>query len=471
MEKFDVTVIGGGPGGYPAAIRAAQLGASTALIERGALGGTCLNWGCIPTKTLIAGSDLFFRMTHSKNLGLNPGEASFDYAAMAQRKKDVVAKLQGGVTQLLQANGVKVFRGTASFVDRNTISVQRISGRKAAAAKPIRTGKTIIATGSTSAMPGFLPESKRVLDSRAFLELEDLPDTLIVLGGGVIGCEFACMAAQLGKKVTVVEMLEDILIMLDPDIRSTLRRHMEKELRISILTGAPLEDIEADNDNVRGRFKEKSLQAGLLLASVGRRPVTDGLNLQMAGLETDETGSLPVDTYCQTRIATIYAVGDVTAGSTQLAHAATSQGIIAAENACRGRPGKTEPVVPACIFTAPEIGCVGLTEQEARNSGRTVKTGKFAFTGLGKAMAAGETAGFVKWIVDADTEQMLGAAAIGAHATELISEAATAIRAELTSEEMGKTIHCHPTFSEAWMEAAHAIHGECIHAPPKRRKT
>ena len=245
---------------------------------------------------------------------------------------------------------------------------------------------------------------------------------------------------------------------------------MEGALGIEVLTGAALTDIEAAKNGVSGRFGDRTLKAELLLASVGRLPVTDGLDLEKAGLATTETGHIEADSVGRTGVASIYAAGDVTAGSTQLAHAATAQGINAATDACGKHVPPGEQIVPACIFTAPEIGSVGLTEQDAKTAGRNVVTGKFNFAGLGKAMASGETHGFVKWVADADTDQLLGAHAVGAHATELISEAATAIAAELTAAELGRTIHCHPTFSEAWMEAAHAVHGECLHQPPRRRK-
>jgi len=235
-----------------------------------------------------------------------------------------------------------------------------------------------------------------------------------------------------------------------------------------MITGRLLEGVDADGSGVSGQVGEKSVTADLMLVAVGRRPVTDGLAIENAGVETDETGCIPVDEYCQTRAATVYAIGDVT-GGTQLAHRATSQGLTAAENACGAGRRKAETVVPACIFTSPEIGSVGLTQQDAKTQGIEVKTGKFMFGALGKAMALGETAGFVKWIADPDSDALLGAHAVGPHATELIAEAALAIRNELTASELGKTIHSHPTLAEAWMEAAHAVHGISIHAAPKRR--
>ncbi len=464
METFDVVVIGAGPGGYPAAIRAAQLGASVAIIERGHLGGTCLNCGCIPTKALIAAAELYGRIKHAEALGIVVNQAAVDYPRMVAHKDQLITKLRGGIQQLLKANNVRAFGGTASFRDRHTINIDADGDTTT-----IRADKTIIATGSTSTVPGFLPPHARVVESRGYLERTDLPQSLLVLGGGYIGCELACMAAQCGVPVTIVELLEDILLLLDPDVRRDVRTHMEKELGIRILTGQALEDVQADDRGVRGRCGDETLEADLLLASIGRQPVTDGLALENAGLSPDEKGYVAADDYGRTSVATIYAIGDVT-GKVQLAHYATAQGIAAATNACGKQLEKHDTLVPGVIFTTPEIGLVGITETEAKEQGREVKTGKFRFAGLGRAMAVNETTGGVKWIADARTDQLLGAAVVGAHATELIAEAGVAIRAEMTAAELGRTIHAHPTFGEAWMEAAHALHGEAIHAPPRKRK-
>jgi dihydrolipoamide dehydrogenase len=469
MEMFDVVVIGAGPGGYPAAIRAAQLGASVAIVEKEQLGGTCLNWGCIPTKALIAAADTFARIKHAEALGITVKGASVDYAVMIGHKNKVVSQLQGGIKQLLTANGVKQFAGVASFKDRNTITIGG-TGTASVAAEPqtLSAKKVIIATGSTSVMPGFLPKHERVVESRSFLDLKRLPESMLVLGGGFIGCELACMAAMLGVKVTIVELLEDILLLLDPDVRREVRGHMEKSLGICVLTGKALEKVAANDQGVTGNFGDEVLKADLLLSAIGRRPVTDGLNLANAGVKVTERGFIEADDCCRTNVATIFAIGDVT-GKIQLAHYATAQGIAAAENAVSQKPHKHDTIVPNVIFTSPEVGTVGLSEADAKRQGRAVKTAKFRFAGLGKAQAVGETTGFVKWIADAATDRLLGAAAVGPHATELISEATTAIRAELTVRELGRTIHAHPTFSEAWMETAHAVHGEAIHAPPKRK--
>ncbi len=469
MEMFDVVVIGAGPGGYPAAIRAAQLGASVAIVEKEQVGGTCLNWGCIPTKALIAAADTFARIKHAEAFGITVQSASVDYAVMIGHKNKVVTQLKSGIKQLLTANGVKQFAGVASFKDRHTVTIAG-NDAKGVAAEPqtLSAKKVILATGSTSVMPGFLPKHERVVESRGFLDLPRLPETMIVLGGGFIGCELACMAAMLGVKVTIVELLEDILLLLDPDVRREVRGHMEKSLGIHVLTGKALEKITANDKGVTGNFGDEVLQADLLLSAIGRKPVTEGLKLENVGVKVSERGFIEADDCCRTNVATIFAIGDVT-GKIQLAHYATAQGIAAAENAVGQKPHKHDTIVPNVIFTSPEVGTAGLSEADAKKQGRAVKTGKFRFAGLGKALAVGETTGFVKWITDAATGQLLGAAAVGPHATELISEATTAIRAELTVQELGRTIHAHPTFSEAWMETAHAVLGEAIHAPPKRK--
>jgi len=337
METFDIVVIGAGPGGYPAAIRAAQLGAKVAIVEREHLGGTCLNWGCIPTKSLIAGADLFGRIRHAGQFGIKVIGATVDYAALIAHKNKVVTQLRAGIGQLLTCNGVKQLTGQASFVDRNTLEISpgpvAQASLPAGARTPNNTGteayatrivgkKIILATGSTSAVPGFLPKHPRVVESRGFLDLDKLPASMIVLGGGYIGCELACMAALLGVKVTIVELLDDILLLLDADVRREVRAHMEKELGIRILTGKALESIAADDKAVTGKAGDQTVTADLLLVSVGRKPVTDGLKLENAGVKTNDKGFIPVDDFGRTNVASIFAIGDVN-GRVQLAHNAT----------------------------------------------------------------------------------------------------------------------------------------------------
>jgi dihydrolipoamide dehydrogenase len=463
MEKYDIAIIGGGPGGYPAAIRAAQLGASVALIEKESLGGTCLNWGCIPTKTLIAASSFYARAAHDLLPGLKIAGAAFDYKELIANKNRVVGKLRNGVAQLLKANGVHFLPAAASFAARDRLLLKGNGGESVIAAKHI-----VVATGSVSTIPAFLPKSEKVVDSRAFLDMESLPASILILGAGVIGCELGCMAAQLGVKVTIVEILEDIMTMLDKDLRAEVRRHMENKLNMKILTGKPLEKISCKDGMVKGQCGDNHLEAELLLCAAGRSPVTAGLELEKCGLKTNAKGFIETDGDCRTKSPNIFAIGDVN-GKYQLAHAATAQGIAAVEAALGRRQHGRSQVIPSCIFTAPEVGAVGMSEQDAARTNRPVITGKFPFAALGKALASGETTGFVKWIADRQTGQLLGAGAVGAHATELIAEAALAVQSELTGEELGKTVHAHPTMAEAWMEAAHAIAGHCIHMPPKRK--
>jgi len=463
MESYDVAVIGAGPGGYPAAIRAAQLGAKTAIVEREAWGGTCLNWGCIPTKAMIAAADLAAHVREAGPLGVRAGDVSVDYAALLGHKQATVKKLAGGIQSLLKANGVTQLQGQASFQTANTLTIEGADG-----ASTIRASKIILATGSTSAVPGFLPKAKSVVESRAFLDLPKCPERLIVMGGGYIGCELAGMAAMLGAKVTIVELLEDVLMLLDTDARREVRGSMEKHLGVRMITGRGVDSVDAGDSGVRVRVGEEMLEGDVLLVAVGRKPVTDGLHPERAGLTLDERGYLRADSLNRTSAPGIYSIGDVNGGP-QLAHAATSQGVIAAEDACGHKTRPNEALVPGVIFTTPEVALVGLTESEAKAQGRAVKVGRFPFMALGRAIASGTPGGFVKWIVDAASGQLLGAAAVGPRATDLISEAAVSIRAELTAHEVGRTIHPHPTFGEAWMEAAHAVSGECIHLPPPRR--
>ncbi|VGO12434.1 Dihydrolipoyl dehydrogenase [Pontiella desulfatans] len=460
---FDVIVIGAGPGGYPAAIKAAQLGAKTAIIEREWLGGTCLNCGCIPTKTLIAGAEAYQQILHAETFGIKVGKPEIDYPAMKTRKDGVVQNLQSGIGSLLKAHGVAVFEGTGSFQDANTIAVKSNDG-----SSQTITGKNIIiATGSTSTVPGFIPKHERIVESRAFLELEKLPESLLVLGGGYIGCELACMAAGLGVKVTIVELLADVLMLLDKDVRQVVKMHMKDSLGMTLLTGDAMEDIQATDAGVTAKAGDQTIEADMLLVAIGRSPVTDGLNFEAAGVAANERGYIEVDELNRTNVPHIYCIGDVS-GRMQLAHAATSQAMYAVEHALKGEEKIEEVVIPGVIFTSPEVALVGLTEMDTKKLGIETNIGKFHFRGLGKAMASNETEGFVKIIADKATDRIIGAQCAGPHATDLISEMVIAVREELTAEELGNTVHAHPTFAEIWMEAAHALHKACIHAPPAR---
>jgi dihydrolipoamide dehydrogenase len=466
MDTFDLIVIGAGPGGYTAAIRAAQLGKSVAIIEREQLGGTCLNWGCIPTKLFIGAAELYHSILNAKNIGITADSVSLNFSDLSKHKNKVVSKLRGGISQLLKMNNVRVFNGFASFTSRNSIQVGSLGSNPI----ELKAENFIIATGSTSQIPDAFPKHERIVESRAFLDITSLPTRLAVVGGGYIGCELACMAAQLGVKVTIVELMPDILLTFDPDVRLEVRRHMESALGIQILTGKPLGEVRADSSGVSCQYDGHKMETDLVLVAVGRRPVTEGLALENAGLSANARNFIEVNEFGQTRVPNIYSIGDVTGGA-QLAHAASSQGIIAAENACGKTSTENETAIPGVIFTTPEIGLVGLTEQEAQRKGLAVRVGKFPFSSLGRSIATSSTVGFAKWIADQKTDALLGATVVGPRATELIAEATLAIRAGLKAKELGSTIHAHPTFGEIWMEAAHAVHDVSIHAPPQKKRS
>jgi dihydrolipoamide dehydrogenase len=465
-EKFDVCVIGAGPGGYVSAIRAAHNGAKVAIIEKEYLGGTCLNWGCIPTKTLIASTEVLAKAKKAADFGIKiSGEIVPDWPAMLGRKDAVVEKLRSGIGGLLKNAGVAVFTGNASFTDRKSVTVEKSDGKK----EKVTAEKFIIASGSEPAMPGFIPKSKRIITSTEILSLKEIPDSLLVLGGGVIGCEFACLFAELGTKVTVVEMMPNILPLQDRELSRILAREM-KEHGIEIFTGTPLEKIVADTKSVSGNVGDKKLSADYLLVSIGRIPVSKSLNLSAAGVVANQKGWIPVDSKCRTNVPNIYAIGDVT-GRVQLAHFASAMGFCAADNACGIRNEINDDLVPGCIFTSPEIGTVGLSEEQCKEKNIQYHVGKFPFAALGKAMAINETSGFCKIISSVETDQILGVHIVGPHATDLISEAVTAMSLEVTAKALGKAIHAHPTLGEAMMEAAHAVHGESVHmAPPRKHK-
>ncbi len=464
MEKFDVCVIGAGPGGYVAAIKAGQKGLKTALIEKGNFGGTCLNIGCIPTKTLIASAEVLHSARHAADFGVEiTGEIKPNWKKMLQRKEDVLAKLRGGIAGLLKAAGVTVFNGAASFMDRKSVMV---SGGDNAGAT-IEAKNFIIAVGSTSLVPGFIPQSPRIITSTELLSIPKVPKSLLVLGGGVIGCEFACLFAEMGTEVTIVEMLPSILPPIDREVGKTLAKIMENK-GIKIMTGAPLGDIKANSKGVTGMVGDTKVSAEYLLVSIGRKSVAGELNLGAAGVQTNERGWIPVNEYAQTNVPNIYAIGDVT-GKGMLAHWASAQAVAAVDTIAGNRTALLADQVPGAIFTTPEIGSLGASEEQLKEKGVAYKVGKFPFAALGKAMAINETEGFVKILADAETDAVLGVHIIGPHATDLIAEAGPVMKLECTARELGKAIHAHPTIGEAIMEAAHAVHGESAHIPTRRR--
>ncbi len=464
MKKYDLCVIGSGPGGYVAAILAARKGADVIVVEKDKAGGTCLNTGCIPTKTLIASAEMLGRMRNAASLGIRiEGKVEPDWQAVQKRKEDVVGRLRKGVFGLMKEAGVDFIEGTASFRDRKTL--QCSGGGNGGSA--IHAEKIIIATGTVPSGIDSLPESERILDSTGLLSVDRIPGRLLVLGGGYIGCEFATLFAELGSRVTVVEMMERLLPLQDSELSSFIAREMKKK-KIRVITGRSLEDVRCGDSGISASAGDDKLEADLMLVSVGRRPATSGLKLEAAGVSRDEKGFIPVDEQCRTNVPGIYAIGDVT-GRVQLAHMASAMAAVAAENVTGGRGFFRDDIVPGCIFTIPEIASVGLTSEQCKEKDIEVETASFPFAALGKASAGGETSGFCKIIADKETDQVLGVHIAGPHATDLISESVLGMNLEVTAEELGKAIHPHPTYGEIIMETAHALHGQCANLPGKKQ--
>ena len=465
VEKFDVCVIGAGPGGYVAAIRAGQSGFKTAIVEKAFPGGTCLNVGCIPTKTLIAGAEVYASARHAAEFGVEiTGEIRADWKKMLSRKDEVIGKLRNGISSLLKSAGVTVFGGRGEFLSRRQLLVA--SGE--AAGSVIEADRFIIATGSEPLVPGFIPQGNRILTSTELLSLPKLPKSLLILGGGVIGCEFTCLFAELGVDVTVVEMLPQILPQTDGECAKLLAKQMNG-MGIRILNGTPLSEIKCTARGVSGKVGAETVKADYLLVSIGRKPVTADLNLAAAGVKVNQRGFIEIDDAFRTSAPNIFAIGDAV-GKIMLAHWASA----AAESVVNTLRGKSAEfpgaITPGCIFTTPEIGTVGKSEEQLKSEGVEYTVGKFPFSGLGKAMAMNQTEGFVKILADAKSDQVLGVHIIGPHATDLIAEAVPAMLMEITAKELGRAIHAHPTLGEAMMEAAHAVHGECAHLPTRRKR-
>ncbi len=456
MKTYQAAVIGGGPGGYVAAIQCAQRGLKTVLVEKRDLGGTCLNRGCIPTKTLLHSAEVFHEIKESKALGIEiAGEVGFKYKKIAKRKDKVVKQLRSGVEYLVSGHGADIVSGEAVLTGKNTFRVGE---------EEFEAEKIILATGSAPAqipIPG--ADQETVLNSDSVLALTELPESVTIIGGGVIGVEFATLFADLGVQTTIVEMLPTILAGNDPDICSTMAYLLEGK-GVTIHVGAAVKEIRSDMSVVfekDGETQETAPAANVIMA-IGRRPETAALNLAAAGVEATEKGFIPVNEYLQTNVENIYAIGDIT-GKIQLAHVATAQAVVAADHAAGIVRAMDYAAVPSCIYTAPEIACVGLTEEAAKKAGRNVKVGQFNLSGNGRSLAVNSMDGFVKLIADAQTDEVLGCHILGAYATEMIGEAAVAIQNKLTAAQLGNTIHAHPTVSESIMEAAHDIHGLCCH--------
>ncbi len=449
----DIVVIGGGPGGYVAAIEGAKQGAKVILIEKENLGGTCLNRGCIPTKALVRSSEVYELVKNSKDYGIYNASTGYDFSEIIERKNEVVKELVGGIDYLMSKNNITVFKGNGEITDKNTVFVKEKNKEVTINAKNI-----IIATGSVTFIPPIKGvESKNVLTSTEMLNLSRLPEKIIIVGGGVIGMEFAFICRALDADVSVVEFADDILIAMDEDIRSEIRE-AALEKGIKVYTGSRVEEIidteegksivVFDNEGSKGY-----ITGDKILMSVGRVPFYGNIDLEKIGISLNDKGrGIKVNSRMQTTAENIYAVGDVT-NIIQLAHVASHQGIVAVENIL-GKDTEAEySVIPSAIFTMPEIASVGITEKTAKEQGISVNVGKFPFGANGKALTQGERRGFVKIITEEKTGIILGGAIIGPHATDLIHEVAVAVKNKLTAEHVINTVHAHPTTAEAVHEA------------------
>jgi dihydrolipoamide dehydrogenase len=466
--SFDVAILGGGPGGYVAAIRAAQLGLKTCLIEKDpALGGTCLHRGCIPTKTWLHDSDFFHKVTQAEKFAVKlPGPPQIDVALLLKRKADVIKRMAMGLDGLMKKNRVEIVTGWGKLTSPQTIVV----GERTVSAKHV-----VLATGSVpSVLPGLQVDGKRVFTSDEILELDRVPTSMVVLGAGAVGMEFASIYQRLGTKVTIVELLDRVLAMEDEEISAEVAKSFTKR-GIQILTGTRMQRAEAGDSGVRvllsGAEGEQWLEADVLLAAAGRKPVLEGFGVQELGLQM-QGRYLQVDGFMRTSIPTIYAIGDIVP-SQQLAHVASAEGIVAVEHIAGhdARPldyGK----IPSATYCHPEVASVGSTERQAIERGYAVKVGRFPWAALGKASILGETEGLVKVVADEKYGELLGVHIVGPHATDLIHEACVALQCEATVEELFRTVHAHPTLAEAVMEAAHGVFDNPIHymPPPLRNK-
>ena len=452
-RSFDVTVLGAGPGGYVAAIRAAQLGKRVALVEREHLGGVCLNWGCIPTKALLKSAEHYEFLQEASQWGFELGDVELRWERVVARSREAVDRLRKGVAFLMKKNRIDVFSGTGRFLSANRIGVDDGQGGRI----ELQTTHAIIATGARPAtIPGVEPDGERIITSKKAMVLPALPRRMTIIGAGAVGLEFAYFYAVFGCEVTLVEYLPSILPGADPEISDTLTRSFRKR-KITVHTSTRVQGVERQGDRVLTTVERAGetfeLEADVALVAVGVRGNVEDLGLEAAGVRA-ENGFIAVDNRCQSGVRGIYAVGDVR-GPPALAHAASTEGILAVRHIAGEDP---EPIdygnVPACVYCRPQVASVGMTEPEAEEAGFKVQVGRFPFTANGKAVAVGETSGFVKIIADRQYGEILGAHILGPEATELIGELVLARTAELSVQDLQHAIHAHPTLSESVMEAA-----------------
>ena len=454
---YDVAVLGAGPGGYVAALRASMRGAKVCIIEEKYLGGTCLNVGCIPTKAMLHGSELYHQMQNTSQFGITVEKTGLDESVFMARVARVVKGLTGGVGFLLKKRKVDVITGRGKLTAKNNIEVSTADGIKEIKAKSI-----IIATGSKPAKPDFLPwDSDRLMTTDEATTANCLPKSVLILGGGVIGCEFATVYSELGIETTVVEMLDTLVANLDPDISKAVTKSL-KQRNVNVKTSTKLISIETGKNNATAKLEDGStITAEKILVSIGRRPNTKGIGLEHLNIRT-QFGIIKVDDKCRTNIDNIYAIGDI-AETMQYAHLASKMGMVAADNATGNTASDDRTVVPTGIYTHPEAASVGLSEIQAKEKCPNVKISRFPYSASGIAQAYGETEGMVKLMADPEHGEILGAVIIGPHATDTIQELAVAMKNELTIEEISHTIHPHPTFIEAVGEAAEGWEGLPLH--------
>lgn len=461
--NYDVIVIGSGPGGYVTAIRAAQLGLKVAVVERENLGGICLNWGCIPTKSLLKSAQAFEYAKHAADYGVTiEGDVKADFAAMVKRSRDVANGMSNGIQYLFKKNKVESIFGTGKLAGKNTVEVSDEKGKKTKyTAKHI-----ILATGARSReLPNLPQDGKKIIGYRKALSLEKQPESMVVVGSGAIGSEFAYFYHTIGTKVTLVEFMPTLVPNEDEEVAKQLERNFKKS-KMTVMVGSSVEKVDTSGDKCKVTVKTKKgqeeVEADIVLSAVGITPNTEGIGLEEMGVAT-ENGRVKVDEFYRTNVEGVYAIGDIVAGPA-LAHVASAEGIVCIEKIAGLNP---DPVdygnIPGCTYTIPEVSSVGLTEAKAKEAGYEVKVGKFPYSASGKASAAGQKDGFVKLIFDAKYGELLGAHMIGGNVTEMIAELVVAKKLEITGHELIKTIHPHPTMSEAVMEAAAAAYDEVIH--------
>ena len=467
--QYDVIVIGSGPGGYVAAIRCAQLGLKTAVIEKySTFGGTCLNVGCIPSKALLDSSEHYHNAAHSfQDHGINLSNLKVDIKKMMARKDDVIAQNTAGITFLFKKNKIDSFQGVGSFVDKNTIKVTGTDGK----VEELSTKNVIIATGSKPSVLPFLPvDKKRIITSTEALSLTEIPKHLIVIGGGVIGLELGSVYARLGSKVSVVEYAKSIIPTMDAGLGKELQRVLKKSLGMEFFMSHKVTGATAKGKTVTVTAEDSKGQSVVLegdycIVAVGRTAYTEGLGLENIGIKTEERGNkIPVNDHLETSVAGVYAIGDVIKGA-MLAHKAEDEGIYVAEAIAGQKPHIDYNLIPGVVYTWPEVAAVGKTEEQLKEEGKKYKAGSFSFKASGRAKASGDTDGFIKVLADADTDEILGVQMIGPRAADMIAEAVVAMEYRASAEDIGRICHAHPTFTEAFKEAAlAATANRAIHA-------